>query len=115
MPTQLDLFNQADSLRDAGMQSAKDHANQENPSWHDQALQWVLDYATTHATFSGEKARQASAGVVPEPPHLRAWGSVLMAAAKRKWIKKIGYVQVKNPLAHRANAALWQSCVRGWD
>lgn len=32
-----------------------------------------------------------------------------MTAAKRGYIEKVGYIQVENPKAHKANAALWKS------
>ncbi len=55
--------------------------------------------------------RLEAKGIVPEPPSLRAWGAVLLSAAKRGWIRQVGYVHVDNPKAHKANAALWESCL----
>lgn len=36
-----------------------------------------------------------------------------MKAAKMAIIRKCGYVQVDNPLAHKATAALWKSNIIG--
>ena len=32
----------------------------------------------------------------------------MVTAAKRGYIEKVGYIQIENPKAHRANAALWK-------
>lgn len=112
MPEQLSLLDDSGrARRDLGISRALQHAEKVEPGWQDRALAFLLDYAETHETFSGESVRQASRGIVPEPPHLRAWGSVIMAGARRGWIRKIGYVQVTNPAAHQANAALWRSVI----
>ena len=107
--TQTDLNFSGADLRDRGMQQAVDHANEVSNGWSAIALTFVEHYAMNNLTFSGERVRGASAGIVPEPPHLRAWGGVMMKAAKMGIIRKCGYVQVDNPNAHRANATLWQS------
>jgi hypothetical protein len=55
--------------------------------------------------------RMAAKEIVPEPPSLRAWGSVLLTAARRGWIKQVGYIKVENVKAHRTPAALWVGCL----
>lgn len=107
--TQTDLNFRGEDLRDRGMQQAVDHADQVEVGWSDIALKFVMYYALNNRTFSGEQVRAASRGLVPEPPHLRAWGGVMMKAAKMAIIRKCGYVQVENPNAHKATAALWRS------
>ncbi len=97
------------TLRDQGIQRALNHANQAKKNWQEMAFRFLVEYARQHDEFSGEEVREASRGSVPEPPSLRAWGWPLIRAAKEGIIEQIGYVQVKNPAAHRANAALWRS------
>jgi hypothetical protein len=107
--TQSEFDFSGEDLRDRGMQQAVDHADEVKGGWSTLALTFVEHYAMNNPTFSGEKVRAAAAGIVPEPPHLRAWGGVMMKAAKMGMIRKCGYVQVDNPLAHKATAALWKS------
>ena len=111
--TQAELNFRGEDLRDRGMQQAIDHADEVVDGWSAIALKFVTHYALNNRTFSGEQVRIASRGVVPAPPHLRAWGGVMMKAAKMAIIRKCGYVQVDNPLAHKATAALWKSNIIG--
>lgn len=97
------------TLRDEGMERAITHADMASLNWSDRAFLFLYKYAKSHSTFSGEQVREASKDKLEAPPHLRAWGGVIMSAAKRGVIEKIGYIQVENPLAHKANAALWKS------
>jgi len=96
-------------LRDRGIEKAICNADAFRIGWRDVALTFCKWYALTHDVFSGEQVRVASRGEVPVPPHLRAWGAIMVSAAKQGIIEKIGYTQVENPKAHMANAALWQS------
>lgn len=96
-------------LRDHGIEQATRHANDECQNWSDQAFEFLKRYVVDVAEFQAEDVRQASIGQVPEPPHLRAWGSVIIRAAKRNIIKKVGIAAVTNPTAHCANAAVWRA------
>jgi len=49
------------------------------------------------------------------PPSRRAWGSIVVKAKKNGWIEHVGYGQVSNPHAHRANASMWVSKVFNLD
>lgn len=98
-------------LRDAGMQQAIDHAEQETPSWSDLALNMVSDFidAYPHLEFMAEDVRKWSHHKgLPEPPSKRAWGGVIVRAARLDLIVKVGIGQVKNPTAHCANANIWR-------
>lgn len=108
--TQAELFSPTgEALRDAGMETAARHAEEVSSGWSDRALSFLIIYAKSHLRIMGEGVRAASKGIVDQPPHLRAWGSVMMRASRAGLIEKAGYVQVENPKAHRANAALWRS------
>lgn len=104
-----DIEQNGVDLRDSGIQRAADHAEAKNPGWQTQAFDFIIEYAKKHQSFAVEDVRLAAVGKVPTPPSLRAWGHVVRKAAKAGAIRQIGIIQVKNPLAHRANAALWVS------
>jgi hypothetical protein len=96
-------------LRDRDIKRAIQHAEEFYNDWQKTALDFVYLYAINHRKFSGEMVRQTAKGIVPDPPSLRAWGGIIMIAAKRGWIRQIGYIKVVNPKAHKANAAYWES------
>ncbi len=121
MPEQMTLFNNSDPAgpispgaegirrRDKGIKQAATHAEDVHDGWQTIAMGFMERYAMTHHLFSGEMVRLESKNIVPTPPSLRAWGSILVGAAKRGWIKEAGFVRVTNPKAHRTPATLWES------
>jgi hypothetical protein len=96
-------------LRDKGIARAVKHAEDTNHEWSKKALDFLYLYARTHNRFSGEMVRQEAGKMVPTPPSLRAWGSVLLQGSRRGWIKQVGFIKVNNPLAHKTPATLWES------
>lgn len=98
--------------RDRGMKKAEDHAGKE---WNEMADR-LLDSFITNSwfiimkrQFMTEDFRQyASQWGLPQPPSLRAFGSVILRAARAGKIVKVGYGQVSNAKAHSANAAVWR-------
>jgi len=101
--------NKGAELRDEGMKLAEDNANRKIPGWSDGAYRVLETFLENHNdTFMTEDVRAFAALIDFElPPNARAWGSVIMRAAKNGLIHKVGFAQVKNKKAHRANAALW--------
>ena len=106
--TQTSLLD-AIELKEEGMKRAIQHAEIIEPNWQEMALRFLETFAHNHLVFTGEDVRNASSGIVPEPPCLRSWGSVIRTAANRGWIEQIGTVKVRNARAHCANAARWYS------
>lgn len=103
--------DEGETLRDQGIQQAIDHAEEVVPNWSDLALEKVREFACTyqHLEFMAEDVRiWAHNNNLPEPPHKRAWGGVMVRAANKGYIQKIGTGQVKNPTAHCANATIWK-------
>lgn len=104
---QTSLFTGAE-LRDKGMQRATDHANAVHGDWSEKAYHFFKWFITQHiGEFMVEDVRRAARSFVPEPPHLRAWGSVVVRAVKAGLIKRKGIRSVKNAKAHKANASVW--------
>jgi len=95
-------------LRDKGLKRAVQHAEEVHDGWQATALDWLYLYVKRHHRFSAEMVRMDAKGIVPDPPSLRAWGAVLLQGYRKGWIRQVGYVQVDNPKAHKANAALWE-------
>jgi hypothetical protein len=110
---QLSIFDPptGEELRDHGIEQATRHANDQDAYWSERAFEFLKQYIVDVAEFQTEDVRHASIGQVPEPPCLRAWGSVIRRAAQRNLIAKVGIAPVTNPAAHCANAAVWRAVV----
>lgn len=95
--------------RDNGIKQAIDHAKQEDVLWPGKAYLMLKRYLSFNiGEFMGEDIRKYSeANGLPEPPSKRAWGAIMVKAAKAGLITKVGTRSVKNPKAHMANATLW--------
>jgi len=92
-----------------GIQAALNHANAVHTNWSDQAYQFLKKYIESNTEFMAEDVRNASVGIVPQPPSLRAWGGVMRRAIMEGLISKAGIKTVKNIKAHRANANSYKS------
>jgi len=104
---QLDLFA-ARELRDAGIQQAVDHADQVKENWSEDAYNFLLGYLPFVDTFMTEEVREAAEGMIDEPPSKRAWGAVILRAAKAGLIHRVGYKQTNNKKSHKTPASLWR-------
>lgn len=102
----LSLFS-GPQLRDQGIKKALDNANSHHDKWSEIAYRFLTDYIRTRSEFMVEEIRQASEGTVPEPPSRRAWGGIVVRAAKNGVIKRCGFRNVTNPKAHSTPATLW--------
>lgn len=109
---QLNLFNipviSGETRRDMGIAKAIDHADKVYDKWSDKAFDFLLKYLQSSTEFMVEDIRKASIGIVPEPPSLRAWGGIIVRAAKANLIKRIGFKNVQNEKAHCTPASVWQ-------
>lgn len=100
--------NTAEYYRDRGMRKAVDHADMVTDNWSERAYNFLREYIKTNQVFMTENVREASKGMVPEPPSHRAWGAIIVRAAKEGLIRKVGYQSVMNKKAHCTPASLWQ-------
>ena len=98
----------AEYYRDRGIKRAVDHAEKITDNWSEKAYGFLRQYMTRHCEFMSEDVREASRGIVPEPPSHRAWGAIIVRAVKEGLIRRLGYQTVKNAKAHCTPASLWQ-------
>lgn len=109
----LDAIAEGERLRDRGMQRAVDHADKETPQWSVKAynlfLTWLKE-GRPRKHFKGEDFRiYCELGeLIEKPPSDRAYGSIMIRAAKAGLIKKIGHATTVNPKAHRCFCSLWE-------
>lgn len=112
-----DLFEdrqvkESERRRDAGMERAAEHAEDVDPGWNDKAfghLKLFLETVFAAETFQGEDVRLcAQMRDLKAPPDKRAWGSVLVRAAREGLILKAGYGISKDPKSHRSPSTLWR-------
>ena len=108
MKEQLTIFDTGTELRDQGMKKAVDHADAVIDNWSETAYRFLLMFLQHRSMFMTEEVREASAKIIPEPPSLRAWGSVIVRAAKSGHIQRAGYKNVKNAKAHSTPATVWK-------
>jgi hypothetical protein len=109
-----DLFNQpapqftGDQLADVGMRMARDHADQKILDWSGQCFELMKEYLKINdQPFMAEFFRQWAEGKIPDPPSKRAYGAVIVRAAKERLIRRTGYAKVSNYKAHSTPAAVW--------
>ena len=97
-----------EQLRDNGIERAITHANKIYDGWNERAFDFLLNYLSSASEFMVEDVRKASAGKIPEPPSLRAWGGIIVRAAKAGLIKRTGFRNVTNAKAHATPASVWE-------
>lgn len=96
--------------RDAGIKKAISHANAVERGWEDMAYEFFVNVFLkhTHGEFQCEDFRKQCEGVVPNPPHLRAFGGIILKAKHKGLIYSVGAKPVDNPNANRAFSTVWR-------
>ena len=102
------MINNGAELRDKGIKKALDNANNTHDKWSDKAYDFLLKYIKYQNQFMTEDVRVASEKAIPKPPSNRAWGSVILKAAKSGLINRVGFANVKNAKAHKTPASVWR-------
>lgn len=100
-----------EDLKNEGIERSKNNADaSHNGNWSQVAYKFLVEYIRNPKvkTFMTEDIRMASGDKVPEPPSLRAWGSIIVRASKEGLIQAVGYNTVSNPRAHKAFARVWK-------
>lgn len=112
MHTQIDFMTEiAERNKELGMKASFEHAKRVDNGWYLSAVSLLVDFLRTNGErpFMAEDVRNyASLRGLNDPPSKRAWGAVMVRAAKAELIKAIGFGFTKNPLAHRTPATLWK-------
>lgn len=97
-------------LARAGAAQAERHANETAPGWSDKAFEALCEFVQRIGPgkkFQAEDVRMYDSRV-PPAPSLRAWGNVMVRAAREGIIRNTGMTEkVNNATAHSANASLW--------
>lgn len=81
------------AARDAGMQSSAEHADDVIPGWQDRAVTAcisAIDRQTGHFTMEHIRAVATWCLDLPQPPELRAWGSLTIRLIREGIIEKTG-------------------------
>lgn len=104
----------ARAARDAGIQQAAENAEDATPNWNALAYEALRVFAagkrSSGQAFTSEDVRNSiAASFVPQPPHLRAWGSVFQRAARERLIEKVGVTQSAAAHCHLSYVAKWRA------
>jgi hypothetical protein len=98
------------ALRDEALARVAKRAEGEERGWTERALDFLHNYAKTHATFTAEDVALAAKGAGIEAAEGRVWGSVMRRAMLRGWVTHTHrYVPSTNPTCHRSPKAVWES------
>lgn len=99
---------QAEGRRDLGIERSRRGADAASPNWGRAALVFVRRYATLNSRFLTEDLREwAHANGYPRPPSAKAWGSVMLMAAREKIIVADGYAPANS--SNRSPKVRWKS------
>jgi len=102
-------IQKAEKKRDDGIKRAADHAGKEWTEGAFEILKQFLRGWPADNLFMGEDVRfYADRLGYSKPPHLRAWGAVLVRAAREGFILNAGSDKVKDPNGHRGFATRWR-------
>lgn len=104
---------EARAARDEGIGRAAQHADEVVQNWGDRAYSMLLDYLTKPeqftSAFTSEDVREHAERLrLPEPPHLRAWGSVFVRASRAGLICKAGVTEARAKHVHCGIIAVWR-------
>lgn len=102
-------FEAAEKARDYGIHKAVNHANAVSNNWSESAYKLLMDFIKEKRVFKCEDFRMWCNDKIEQPPSLRAFGGIIMKAAKAGLINKVGIEAVSNVKAHMANAGIWES------
>ena len=102
------MINNGTQLRDKGIKQAIDNADDTHERWSEKAYKFLTNWIKTQYEFMTEDVRLASEKEIPKPPSNRAWGGVILRAAKAGLINRVGFSNVKNAKAHRTPATVWR-------
>ncbi len=103
--TTVPTLDEADAARDLGMARVEKAAGEQ---WRGAALDVVRQYAKNHTVFLTEDVREFAQkqGMAP-PPNEKAWGPVMLAAAREGVIVSCGTGRARS--SNNSPKVLWKS------
>lgn len=108
---QLSIDFSRKDLAEQGAQLAADHADAVIEDWQDRAFYLLTEFCRHHAygaQLTSERIRQyAEKQGLPNPPDKRAWGAIMLKAARKNLIRKIGWTTANDPKVHNNPVSLW--------
>lgn len=111
--TENNLFSTLDlgeAMKQRGITLSERNANHQFDNWSDRAYHWLCEFIKFNPRFRAEEAREyAMTQGLEEPKSNRAFGAIMLRAAKAGLVKKVGHEAVMNPKAHKAFASVWQT------
>jgi hypothetical protein len=94
-----------------GAEAAAAHADRVHGTWSDAAWDFLVRFgqAQKGRPFMAEDVRAHAElrKAVPLPPDNRAWGSIVMRAAKARLIRRVDYAPNKSPSCHGSPKSVW--------
>lgn len=104
----------ARAARDAGIQTAAEHADAVMPKWSERAFDVLRCFCHRPGgggeVFTSEDVRDYAKNLgLPDPPHLRAWGGVFQRAAREGLIVKAGVTTARATRVHCSIVATWRA------
>ncbi len=91
---------EGEARRDAGMAKVLDASAE----WRSDAMVAIRGLALEPTGFTAEEVR----AIVGDPPRPNAMGAVFHLAARRGWIRKVGYRKATRPSLHATELAVWE-------
>jgi len=76
------MINNGTQLRDKGIKQAIDNADDTHERWSEKAYKFLTNWIKTQYEFMTEDVRLASEKEIPKPPSNRAWGGIVVRAAR---------------------------------
>jgi hypothetical protein len=94
--------------RDLGIARAEGKAQRElGDAWTENAARFLLQFAAFFGRpFLLEDARDSAPAGLGQPTNPKAWGAAVRYAAKRGWIKRVGYSPAKS--SNGSPKCLWE-------
>jgi hypothetical protein len=109
MSAQLDMFDRASSLRDAGMDLARFAQDDKSPGWSDEAYAAIVSIARRQPTVHVDDVLRAFSA---RPVHPNAWGAVWMRAIRDRVIERTGTVRPSSDVGkHKHQYPVYRSLV----
>lgn len=105
-----DNKKRARSARDQGIKRAIDNADRHCADWSDRAFSLVQPYLMRKAgeKITGEEVRQYVERMgLPNPPDKRSWGAIMLRAAKKGLLQKVGWTTASDPKVRCNPISLW--------